>query len=141
MSASTTEKGSGTLDDPKIVWKTSQPGPKKRPGWVEAVEAVCRDACIRAGLRAVWIRSLDHDTTQSGRITTDDHVTVYMSSEYKPDEYEYEGHVCVHYDDLNKKTRIPSRMSSPSERWDPKDGPNPELFKFHSSTRFVLPEI
>ncbi|PPJ57318.1 hypothetical protein CBER1_07933 [Cercospora berteroae] len=137
--------GGATIADPLIVWIMSRPG-NKRPGYAEAVEKVAREACLRANLPIIYVRSLPHDETTQHTSTgvdlvdTDYHVTVFMNSTYAdgkseagPNVYyfhhfEYQGHVYVN---VVPETLHPINMSSKAERLitGPKDILNPELWK------------
>ncbi|KAL4940978.1 hypothetical protein BDV06DRAFT_223580 [Aspergillus oleicola] len=115
------EVGAGTNEDPKIMWICE---PNDNPdGRMEAVEALCREACKMKEVKKIWIRKEDHSTTrtfwasrtghgdtQKAVSSCDPHLTVYMGNSL---QYTYEGHIYVGY---AGRSRIPSRLALDDDR-------------------------
>ncbi|KAL3482096.1 hypothetical protein BJX99DRAFT_252811 [Aspergillus californicus] len=111
----TAVEGSGTTEDPFIIWLGGrEPEPDRKAG----CEKVCREACAILGVSIVWIRAWDHNTTQ--RLTRTfrnvqktftrcpPHLTVYMGNSI---EFDYEGHIYCTY----SSSDVPDRVVRPSE--------------------------
>ncbi|KAL4782885.1 hypothetical protein BJX76DRAFT_358518 [Aspergillus varians] len=112
--------GSGTLDDPLIVWiGTVVDRPRGR---VAGIEKVCREACLMKRSTKLWIRRDDHNTTRTfsrtitgtsvKKILPDDpHITAYLGESI---EYDYEGHIYCGY--TEEAPMLPCRLARPEER-------------------------
>ncbi|KAI0382514.1 hypothetical protein F5Y04DRAFT_252840 [Hypomontagnella monticulosa] len=132
--------GSGTRDDPKIMWLCSVTRDINR---TEGCENVSRQGCSITGTTYLWMRHVDHDTTRtrsrSGRrmVRTDPHLTVYMSR--AAGYYEYEGHLFIVYD-RRQRGKVPKRLA---ERRDQRLhlGSNPELWNYGTRRRARFPNM
>ncbi|KAL4928183.1 uncharacterized protein BDV17DRAFT_291927 [Aspergillus undulatus] len=116
--------GSGSMEDPCVMWLCS---PVDDPaGRVKTVEALCRQACLEKGMRKIWIRMGDHNTTQAFGLSVTDtrgagvqksfsrcdpHITVYMGNSYK---YRYDGHIFVAYS--KDSPELPVRFAEKKDR-------------------------
>ncbi|PIA91693.1 hypothetical protein CB0940_09427 [Cercospora beticola] len=139
------EVGSGTHQDPLIMFICVLPKESKFPGRIEAIEKVCRHACWYTGNTVCYIRSVDKTGTtaydprvsRKERDPADDdrHITVYMSN--VRGEFKYEGHVYVVRDGPNRK--VPNRLTYPEERKTPVGGPSPKLHEPGSSIALTFP--
>ncbi|KAL2845914.1 hypothetical protein BJY01DRAFT_247428 [Aspergillus pseudoustus] len=113
--------GTGTEDDPEIIWLCS--APTRDPRRVEGILKICREACKLKSTNRTWVRAIDHNTARTltwSRTCTrrgvgvhvqhgpcDPHITVYMG---ESDQYDYEGHLYVYY---GTKGRVPSGLGRP----------------------------
>ncbi|OTA82971.1 hypothetical protein M434DRAFT_16826 [Hypoxylon sp. CO27-5] len=123
--------GSGTIDDPMVVWLT--PGP---PRYAEAVlqttENIVREETRKCGLSHAWIVSEGHSFSTTGwsragdRILSldDNHVTLRMGS--SPNTSNLQGHLYIIYENNNPEMKA-LRMMREDERG-VVGGRNPQLW-------------
>ncbi|KAL3476674.1 hypothetical protein BJX99DRAFT_258224 [Aspergillus californicus] len=147
-----------------LLQQVSAPNPTSRPGQdqrvrmspyeravynlrrkEDGIEAICRQACAYTGSTIVWVRAIDHRTTQvtsaPGRRgqrrviyePSDPHITVYMG---RSDEYDYEGHLYCAYS--RSAPSVPTRLAEPRERRLPVGGCNPDLTNSRTRQQVVF---